>query len=336
MKVMQLEQIVSLQDCEEPLVLATLPIPEPAAEEILIRISACGVCHTELDEIEGRAPPSKMPMILGHEVVGRVSELGRDVATHAIGDRVGVGWIFKSSGDEFENVSDEFLATGRDANGGYAEYMTVHEHYAYAVPECFTDYEAAPLLCAGSVGYRALKLADIEDGDILGLSGFGGSGHLVLQLARYLVPESPVYVFARSSAERNFAKQIGATWAGDTTDRPPQPPHAIIDTTPAWLPVLAALKCLRPGGRLIVNAIRKEDGDKPLMAGIDYAEHLWQEKQLKTVANVTSHDIRTFLEIAAKADIRPEVQTFSLEDANKALHELRSSDIRGAKVLAIA
>jgi len=336
MKAMQLEQIVSLQDCEEPLVLATLPIPEPAADEILIRTSACGICHTELDEIEGRALPSKMPMIPGHEVVGRVAELGRDVTTHAIGDRVGVGWIFKSSGDEFENLSDDFLATGRDANGGYAEYMTVHEHYAYAVPECFTDYEVAPLLCAGSVGYRALKLADMKNGDILGLSGFGGSGHLVLQLARYLFPESPVYVFARSSAERDFAKETGASWAGDTTDRPPQPPHAIIDTTPAWLPVLAALKCLRPGGRLIINAIRKENGDKPLMAGIDYAEHLWQEKQLKTVANVTSHDIKTFLEIAAKSGIRPEVQTFSLEDANKALQELRSSDVRGAKVLAIA
>jgi propanol-preferring alcohol dehydrogenase len=252
-----------------------------------------------------------------------------------VDDRVGVGWIFRSSGDENENISNEFVATGRDANGGYAEYMTVHEQYAYRIPDCFTDYEAAPLLCAGSVGYRALNLTNIENGDVLGLTGFGGSGHLVLQLARYLYPESPVYVFARSPAERKFALELGATWSGGTDDQPPQQPHAIIDTTPAWRPVLAALKCMRPGGRLVVNAIRKSDEDRSLMADIDYSEHLWQEKELKTVANVTSHDIRAFLEIAAVAGIRPEVQVFPLDQANKALCELRAGQIRGAKVLAI-
>ena len=335
MKAMLLKRIASLQDNPEPLMLADIPVPEPAPNEILIRVSACGVCHTELDEIEGRTPPSVLPIIPGHEVIGRVAKTGDRVTRHEIGDRVGVGWIFKSTGDDDENISNEFVATGRDANGGYAEYMTVHERYAYRIPDGFADHEAAPLLCAGSVGYRALNLTKLQDGDVLGLTGFGGSGHLVLQLARYLYPKSPVFVFARSPEERKFAMELGATWAGDTSDKPPEQPHAIIDTTPAWRPVLAALKCLRPGGRLVINAIRKEDRDKSLLAEIDYAEHLWQEKELKTVANVTSHDIKAFLEIAAAAGIRPEVQVYRLDEANKALRELRDGHVRGAKVLAI-
>ncbi len=335
MKAMLLKRIASFQDNPEPLMSVDIPVPEPAADEVLIRINACGVCHTELDEIEGRTPPSELPMIPGHEVIGRVAGKGDRVAKLEVGDRVGVGWIFKSTGDDDENISSEFIATGRDANGGYAEYMTVHERYAYRIPDCFTDYEAAPLLCAGSVGYRALKLTNMRNGDILGLTGFGASGHLVLQLARYLYPKSPVYVFARSPEERKFAIELGAAWAGNTDDKPSEQPHAIIDTTPAWRPVLAALKCLRPGGRLVINAIRKEDADKSLMAAIDYAEHLWQEKELKTVANVTSHDIKAFLEIAAEAGIRPEVQVYPLNQANKALRELRAGDVRGAKVLAI-
>ena len=335
MKAMLLNRIASLQDNPEPLTSVDIPVPEPAPDEVLIRINACGVCHTELDEIEGRTPPSELPMIPGHEVIGRVAGKGDRVTRLEIGDRVGVGWIFKSTGDDNENLSNEFVATGRDANGGYAEYMTVHERYAYRIPDCFTDYEAAPLLCAGSVGYRALKLTNIRNGDILGLTGFGASGHLVLQLARNLYPKSPVYVFARNLEERKFAIELGAAWAGNTGDKPPEQPHAVIDTTPAWRPVLAALKCLRPGGRLVINAIRKEDGDKSLMAEIDYAEHLWQEKELKAVANVTSHDIKACLEIAAEAGIRPEVQVYRLDEANKALHELRAGAVRGAKVLAI-
>ena len=335
MKAMLLNRIASLQDNPEPLTSVDIPVPEPAPDEVLIRINACGVCHTELDEIEGRTPPSVLPVIPGHEVIGRVAGKGDRVTRLELGDRVGVGWIFKSTGDDNENLSNEFVATGRDANGGYAEYMTVHERYAYSIPDCFTDYEAAPLLCAGSVGYRALKLTNIRNGDILGLTGFGASGHLVLQLARNLYPKSPVYVFARNLEERKFAIELGAAWAGNTGDKPPEQPYAVIDTTPAWRPVLAALKCLRPGGRLVINAIRKEDGDKSLMAEIDYAEHLWQEKELKTVANVTSHDIKACLEIAAEAGIRPEVQVYRLDEANKALHELRAGAVRGAKVLAI-
>jgi len=335
MKAMLLNKIGSLQDNPDPLVLADIPLPQPAPDEIFIRVIACGVCHTELDEIEGRTPPAVLPVVPGHEVIGRVDKIGDRVTRFEIDDRVGVGWIFYSSGDEDENISDEFVATGRDANGGYAEYMTVHERYAYSIPECFSDYEAAPLLCAGGVGYRALKLTEIDNGDILGLTGFGGSGHLVLQLARYLYPESPVYVFARSPEERKFAVELGAAWSGNTEDVPPQSPHAIIDTTPAWRPVLASLSCLRPGGRLVINAIRKEDADKDLMAEIDYAEHLWQEKELKTVANVTSYDIEAFLQVAAAAGIRPEVQIYQLDEANKALRDLRAGHVRGAKVLAV-
>ncbi len=335
MKAMLLKRIAPLHDNPEPLTLADIPRPEPAADEVLIEISACGVCHTELDEIEGRTPPSFLPIVLGHEVVGRIVAAGARVSKLAIGDRVGVGWIHKSSGDENENISEQFVATGRDANGGYAEYMTVHEDYAYPIPDCFTDVEAAPLLCAGGVGYRALKLANIQNGDILGLTGFGGSGHLVLQLARHLYPESPVYVFARNSRECEFALDLGAVWAGDTGDTPPKPPHAIIDTTPAWRPLLAALKCLRAGGTLVINAIRKEDSDKHEMATIDYAEDLWREKKLQTVANVTSYDIKAFLAIAAEAGIRAKVHVYPLEEANKALQALRAGPVRGANVLTL-
>jgi len=335
MKAMLLKRISPLHENPEPLVLAEIPRPEPADDELVIEVSACGVCHTELDEIEGRTPPAFLPIVPGHEVVGRIVETGARVSKLAIGDRVGVGWIHYSSGDVSENISDQFVATGRDTNGGYAEYMKVHEDYAYRIPGTFTDYEAAPLLCAGGVGYRALRLAKVDNGDILGLTGFGGSGHLVLQLARHLYPDSDVYVFARSRKEREFALDLGAAWAGDTGDSPPRAPHAVIDTTPAWRPVLAALRCLRPGGTLVINAIRKEDTDKQEMADIDYAAHLWQEKKVQSVANVTSHDIRAFLEIAANARIRPEVQVFPLEDANKALHALRSGHVRGANVLAI-
>ncbi|MGI9222759.1 MAG: alcohol dehydrogenase catalytic domain-containing protein [Woeseiaceae bacterium] len=330
---MLINKIVSMQDCEAPLVRADVPRPNPAADEVLLRVSACGVCHTELDEIEGRAPPPVLPVIPGHEVVGRIVEIGNAVTQHAVGDRVGVGWIFNSSGDTDENISEQFVATGRDANGGYAEFMTVSERYAYRIPGNLADEQVAPLLCAGSVGYRALITTGINNGNILGLTGFGGSGHLVLQLAKFIYSASPVYVFARSSEERQFALELGADWVGDTTDQPPQPPHAIIDTTPAWLPVLAALKCLRPGGRLVINAIRKESDDKSVLAEIDYADHLWREKQLVTVANVTARDIRSCLDIAAQAGIKPRVETYKLDDANTALAELRSSHVRGAKVL---
>lgn len=335
MRAMLLQSVAALEVNREPLTLETIARPGAGKGEILVRVAACGVCHTELDEIEGRTMP-RLPVVPGHEVVGRVAECGSGCHRFDIGDRVGVGWIHSSDGSAEENLHPSFKATGRDVNGGYAEYMTVPETYAYPIPDEFSDEEAAPLLCAGGVGYRSLRLANLGDGQVLGLTGFGGSGHLVLQLAKHLYPRGKVFVFARSEREREFALDLGADWSGDTAEQPPAQPHAIIDTTPAWKPVLAALACLRPGGRLVINAIRKESGDRDHMAGIDYAEHLWQEKEIKSVANVTHRDIAEFLPIAARIPIRVEFETYPLEEANRALRELRAGDVRGAKVLKIS
>ncbi len=335
MRAMELRATGSIDANPQPLHLVQRDVPEPGDGEVLVAVSVCGVCHTELDEIEGRTPPPRLPIIPGHEIVGTVAATGPDCHRYSGGERVGVGWIHSSDGGTDENLSEAFRATGRDVDGGYADYVVVPERYAYPIPDIFSDAEAAPLLCAGGVGYRSLMLADLVDGDALGLTGFGGSGHLVLQLAKHLYPSSRVYVFARSEKEREFALELGADWAGDTADAPPAAPQAIIDTTPAWKPVLAALECLRPGGRLVINAIRKEAGDKDLMASIRYEDHLWLEKEVKSVANVTRHDLEAFLPIAAEIPLRVEVEVYALEDANEALVALRSGHVRGAKVLQV-
>ena len=335
MRAMELKATGSIDKNPQPLHLVQRDTPKPAAGEILVAVSVCGVCHTELDEIEGRTPPPRLPVIPGHEIIGTVAANGPGCRRYKGGERVGIGWIHSSDGGAEENLSAAFRATGRDVDGGYAEYVVVPERYAYPIPEVFSDAEAAPLLCAGGVGYRSLRLAAIDDGDALGLTGFGGSGHLVLQLAKHLYPSSPVHVFARSAKERAFALELGADWAGDTTDAPPSAPQAIIDTTPAWKPVLAALECLRPGGRLVINAIRKEARDLDLMASLRYEDHLWMEKEIKSVANVTHHDLEAFLPIAAEIPLHVEVQVYALEDANEALADLRSGHVRGAKVLQV-
>lgn len=336
MRAMLLESLVDLDDDAEPLRLVDMPVPVPARGELLVQVACCGVCHTEIDEIEGRTPPPRLPVVPGHQVVGHVVDMGADCSRFERDARVGIGWIYCSSGRDDENLDPSFLATGRDVNGGYAEFMTVPERYAYPIPDAFGDAEAAPLLCAGGVGYRSLRLAGLEDGDVLGLTGFGGSGHLVLQMAKHLHPRSPVYVFARSPRERAFALELGADWAGDTGDQPPKPPRAVIDTTPAWKPVLAALECLQPGGRLVINAIRKETGDRDLLATLRYEDHLWLEKEIKSVANVTHHDLEAFLPIAAQVPLRVEIETYPLEAANRALADLRKGDVRGAKVLQVS
>lgn len=335
MRAMLLDGSMTLAPDSQPLRLANIPRPAPSAHEILIRVAACGVCHTELDEIEGRTPPLTFPVVPGHEVVGYVDETGSGVTRHRPGARVGVGWIHRSSGEADENLSPAFRATGRDAPGGYAEFMTVHEDYAYPVPEVFGDAEAAPLLCAGAVGYRALKLTGLRDGQSLGLTGFGGSAHLVLQLVRHVFPRARIFVFARSQSQRQFARDLGGDWAGETAELAPQPLDAIIDTTPAWTPVLHALKNLKPGGRLVINAIRKEDGDKDIMSRIRYRDHLWMEKEIKTVANVTRHDLSEFLPLAAQVPLKPEIEMYELEDANRALVDLKYGAVRGAKVLRV-
>jgi alcohol dehydrogenase, propanol-preferring len=319
--------------CEpHPLELLELPVPEPKHHEVRLRVVACGVCHTELDEIEGRTPP-RLPIVLGHEVVGIVDALGPDASSHRVGDRVGVGWIHSSDGSENENLSAAFRATGRDENGGYAEYMIVPERYAYPIPKSYSDVEAAPLLCAGAIGYRALKLTQLRDGKPLGLTGFGGSGHICLQIARSLFPNSNVYVFARDEKTRAFACELGANWAGDLSDQAPEALSAIVDTTPAWKPIVEAMNQLAPGGRLVVNAIRKEDDDKEELLRLDYARHLWLEKEIKSVANITGRDIADFLALAEKILIRVETTSYPLENANDALATLRSSGVRGACVL---
>ncbi|HVN72752.1 MAG TPA: zinc-dependent alcohol dehydrogenase family protein [Desulfomonilia bacterium] len=341
MKAMVLDKIGNLEDIQSPLEPMDLPIPDPESNEILIRVKACGVCHTEIDEIEGRTPPPHLPVVPGHQAVGEVIGMGAHARRFKGGERVGVGWIYSACGKcQFclngqENLCKDFQATGRDADGGYAEYMKVPENFAYPIPGVFTDAEAAPLLCAGAIGYRSLRLAGLDDGQNLGLTGFGASAHLVLMMVKHRYPGTRVYVFARSEKEREFAMELGAAWAGDTDDRPTEKLHAIIDTTPVWRPVVEALDSLQPGGRLVINAIRKEDTDKDYLLKIDYPIHLWMEKEIKSVANVTGRDIREFLSLAAEIPIRPEVQEYPLEEANTALMELKQRRIRGAKVLMI-
>ena len=339
MQAMILTGVSRFAENPAPLVLAEMPEPTPGVGEILIAVSACGVCHTELDEIEGRTPPPAFPVILGHQVVGKIAALGPGARRFRTGDRVGVGWIYSACGTcdacraGNENVCLRFQATGRDVNGGYAELITVPEAFAYDIPGIFTDAEAAPLLCAGAIGYRSLRLAGLRDGQSLGLTGFGASAHLILKMVRHRFSRAKVFVFARSEQERAFALELGAVWAGATEETPPEQLHAVIDTTPAWKPVVEALKHLTPGGRLVINAIRKEERDKAELLRLDYPAHLWLEKEIKSVANVTRHDISEFLALAAEIPLRPEVQEYPLTDANRALAELKEGKIRGAKVL---
>jgi alcohol dehydrogenase, propanol-preferring len=341
MKAWIIDKISDLTKENQPLKLTEIPEPVPRNGELLIKVKACGVCHTELDEVEGRTPPPEFPVVPGHQVVGIVEESKAKNGTIKVGDRVGVAWIFSACGEceyclsEQENLCPEFLATGRDVNGGYAEYMVVPEKFAYPIPDVFTDAEAAPLLCAGAVGFRSVVLCKPENGQRIGLTGFGASGHLVLKLLKYKYPDSEIYVFARNPKEREFALELGAKWAGDTNKKPPQLLHAIIDTTPVWKPVLSALEFLKPGGRLVINAIRKETIDQEYLLNLDYPRHLWMEKEIKSVANVTGNDVREFLRIAAEMPFKPDVEIYPLENANETLLDIKNRKIRGAKVLVI-
>jgi propanol-preferring alcohol dehydrogenase len=338
---MLLTRLGELRDGAAALDAGELPMPQPAAGEVLIDVSCCGVCHTELDEIEGRTSPSRLPVVPGHQVVGRVISAPASSELHA-GQRIGVAWIFSACGhcdscrEGRENLCPRFVATGRDAHGGYAQFMTAPADFVHPLPDELGDVEAAPLLCAGAVGYRALSLCRLEDGQALGLTGFGASGHLVLQMAQARFPRTPIYVFTRNPAERALALDLGATWAGAADAQTPTLLHAIIDTTPAWAPVRAALRNLRPGGRLVINAIRKESTDAGIMAGIDYAGELWLEKSMQSVANVTRADVRECLALAARAGIRPRVRVYALADANRALADLKFGRHAGAKVLQVA
>ncbi len=342
MKAMVMTRTCDLRLDRNPLELSEVPNPIPGENELLLKVHTCGVCHTELDEIEGRTPPPRLPIIPGHQVVGIVEETGSQAEKYRPGDRVGVAWIYSACGEcafcrsGQENLCPDFRATGRDADGGYAEFMTVGEAFAYPVPETISDVEAAPLLCAGAIGYRSLKLTGLRDGQKLGLTGFGASGHLVLHLVKHKFPRSKTYVFARAEKEREFALELGAVWAGDTEEISPEKLDAMIDTTPVWKPVVEALRNLNSGGRLVINAIRKEDADKDYLQSLDYPKHLWMEKEIKSVANVTRTDVTELLEAAAAIPIRPEVEVYSLEGANRALLDIKERKIRGAKVLRVA
>jgi propanol-preferring alcohol dehydrogenase len=324
----------------EPLELVDLPIPKPGSKEILIRISACGVCRTELDQIEGRISPPKLPVILGHQPVGIVEGMGSKATKFRIGERVGAAWIYSSCGQcEFcrkgeENLCEQFQGTGCHADGGYAEYMVISEDFAYKIPDRFADLvKAAPLMCSGVIGYRSLELTGMEDGKTLGLYGFGAAHHLVIQMANFKFPNSKKFVISRNPQERELAKKLGADWVGDIEDKTPEKLDCAIDTTPVWKPTLYALENLEKGGRLIINLIRKEEIDKDFLLKLDYPKHLWLEKEIKTVANVTRKDAEEFLTLAAQMQIEPEIQAFTLEEANEALVELKSGKIRGSKLL---
>jgi propanol-preferring alcohol dehydrogenase len=338
MKAQVLKQIAPID--KRPLELEEVPTPEPKAGEILVKVAACGVCHTELDEIEGRLKP-KLPVILGHEIIGRVEKPGAGAKRFNIGDRVGIAWIYSTCGQcHFcrsgqENLCPDFQGTGCQADGGYAQYMVVSQDFAYPIPTRFTDAQAAPLLCAGAIGYRALKLTTLEDGQVLGLFGFGASAHIVIQIARYKYPKGKVFVFTRPGQKehQDLARKLGADWAGATGETPPAKLSCAIDFTPAWRPIVEALKVLDKGGRLVINAIRKEETDKKALLEMDYSEHLWSEKEIKSVANITRQDSVEFLPLAAEIPIIPQVQEFSLEEANQALVLLKKGQIQGAAVL---
>ena len=335
---MVLEKTSSIE--EKPLKLMDLPRPIPGQNQILVKISTCGVCHTELDEIEGRVSPSRFPMILGHEIVGRIEGLGQGAKKFEEGDRVGIAWInwacghctFCLKGEE--NLCDKAKWTGKDVYGGYAQYTVVSEDFAYPIPERFTDMKAAPLLCAGVIGYRALRLSGMGDDKVLGLYGFGASAHIVIQVAKYKYPDGKVFVFTRPGQKehQDLARRLGADWIGATGDTPPEKLNCAIDFTPVGEPVRQALSSLQKGGRVVINAIRKVTP----IPELDYTEHLWYEKEVKSVANVTRKDAHEFLPLAAEIPIIPETQEFRLKEVNEALILLKEGRMHGAGVLKIA
>ncbi len=342
MRAMLLREPSRMADRSLPLHADDVAAPVPGRGDLLVRVSVCAVCRTDLDLVEGRLTAPRYPVIPGHQVIGRVERVGDEVADFGVGDRVGVAWIHSACGrcawcrSGCENLCPYFRSTGCDENGGYAEYVVVPAAFAHVIPAALPDASAAPLLCAGAIGLRSLRLTELVDGQPLGLTGFGASAHLVLQLARHRFPASPVYVFARNAREREFARELGAAWAGDTADKPPERLAAIIDTTPAWKPVVSALERLLPGGRLVINAIRKSRTDQGELESLDYARHLWMEREIKSVANVTRADVREMLAAAAEMKLLPSVEELPLTEANVALERVaRGEGVRGALVLRV-
>lgn len=335
MRAMILEQHAIAGD--KPLRLVNLPDPSPSDNQVLVKVSVCGACHTDLDEAEGRLEPTKWPIVLGHQVVGEVIGKGKAVTKFKTGDRVGITWLNYSCGEcDFcrrgnENLCEKAKWTGKDADGGYAELTVIDENYAYPVPERFTDSQTAPLLCAGVIGYRTLRLSGATDGDEIGLFGFGASAHIVIQVIKYKFPNSSVYVFTKTAQHCKLAEQLGAVWTGRSGDTPPVKLNRIMDFTPVGECVKDALGVLERGGRLVINAIRKETPVPPL----EYSEYLWLEKEIKSVANVTRQDAEEFLPLAAQIPIVPTIEEFPLSKANEVLSMIKNSKLRAAAVLKI-
>ena len=319
---------------ESPLHLRDWPDPEPGKRQIRIAVRCCGVCHTDLHIVEGELQLPRLPIIPGHQIVGTVDARGADANKFREGERVGVPWLFHTDGvcsfckRGQENLCDHAEFTGLHANGGYADYMVVDEDFAYPLPPAFDDRHAAPLLCAGIIGYRSFRLSGARRGDRIGLYGFGASAHIVLQFARHLGCE--VYVFSRGEAHREMAMRLGATWAGDAKDDLAVKLDAAIIFAPAGGLVPLALRAARKGGTVALAGITMSP-----IPQLDY-DLLYEERALRSVANSTRQDAREFLELAAEVPVETEVTEFALEDANRALQALKSSEINGAAVLRIA
>jgi propanol-preferring alcohol dehydrogenase len=335
MKAMVLNKACPIE--EKPLEPADLPTPKPDDSQILVKVSVCGACHTDLDEAEGRLKPGKLPIVPGHQIVGTVASAGKAVTKFKTGERVGITWLYCSCGKcDFcrtgrENLCEQAKWTGKDADGGYAEYVVISEDFAYSIPERFSDSQAAPLLCAGVIGYRTLKLADIVDGQNIGLFGFGAAAHIVIQIIKYKFPNSPVFVFTKTAEHAKLAESLGTVWTGRSGDQPPAKLNRIMDFTPVGECVRDALAVLDSGGRLVINAIRKET---PVPA-LDYARYLWLEREIKSVANVTRADAEEFLPLAAQVPIVPTIEEFPLAQANEVLIKIKHSRLRAAAVLRV-
>lgn len=319
---------------ENPLEITDLPLPEPGLEEIRLRVRTCGICHTDLHTVEGDIPLPRLPVVPGHQVVGVVEAVGEKVGRFALGQRVGVPWLYRTCGVcEFcrqgrENLCRQARFTGLHADGGYAEAVVVHQDFAYPVPEPFSDETAAPLLCAGIIGYRAWRLSGVRPGERLGMWGFGASAHITLQMARHW--GCPVYVFTRGEGHRRLAKELGAAWVGGAEELPPAPVHGGIIFAPAGWLVPKALRVLERGGTLALAGVTMTP-----IPELDYDDLLYWERTVRSVANFTRQDAAEFLSLAAEIPVQIAVQTFPLEAANEALLALKQGQINGAGVLVL-
>ncbi|MCX5834538.1 MAG: zinc-dependent alcohol dehydrogenase family protein [Deltaproteobacteria bacterium] len=332
MKAVVLKKAMAVE--KNPLEYINVPSPEPGPGEILIRVHACGICRTDLHTVEGEIQPTRMPIIPGHQVIGTVASCGPEAKRYREGDRVGMAWLFRTCGNcpfclaGKENLCERAQFTGFDADGGYAEYTKIHEDFAYPIPKVFTDLEAAPLLCAGIIGYRALRLSEVKKGQRLGLYGFGAAAHIAVQVAVHRGCE--VYVFTRGGAHQALALRLGASWTGSVNDPPPRKLHSAIIFAPAGEIVPVALSHLDKGGTLALGGIYMT----PIPA-LDYTRHLYDERTIRSVTASTRKDGIELLQTAAEIPIRTEIQLFPLNEANRALQLLKAGKINGAGVLEI-